>query len=116
MSSRSGSSTTSLADHAGTTPPDPIIRNLDFCNAFWGVGDVGVDVLFARMCGATQTMEELRIFWKERYVLHCPLPFQHTIFLTVVFIRSTIEEEYGKRLAQLSKMPIGKDEIGCVSS
>jgi hypothetical protein len=45
-------------------------RSLDFCNSFWGFGDAnvkaGVDVLFARMRGAAQTMEDLNTFWKER--------------------------------------------------
>ena len=68
MSARRQSSTTSLAKYARTTSPDTSSRNLDFCNAFWGVGDGGVDVLFARMRGAARTMEELRNFWKERYV------------------------------------------------
>ncbi|OBZ76364.1 hypothetical protein A0H81_03669 [Grifola frondosa] len=38
-------------------------RSLDFCNAFWGLGD---GVLFTRMRGAMRTTEELRNFWKER--------------------------------------------------
>ncbi|KAG8220510.1 hypothetical protein J3R82DRAFT_3212 [Butyriboletus roseoflavus] len=91
MSARRQSSTTSLARYARTTSPDTSARNLDFCNAFWGPGDGGVDVLFARMRGAARTMEELRNFWKER---------------------STIEEDYAKRMAKLAKMAIGKDEIG----
>ncbi|KAL4068736.1 hypothetical protein V8B97DRAFT_2008657 [Scleroderma yunnanense] len=91
-------STTSLAKFARSpsTGPDDYVtangaRSLDFCNAFWGLGDGGVDVLFARMRGAGRTMEELKNFWKER---------------------ATIEEEYAKRLTKLAKMPIGKDEIG----
>ncbi|KAF8845902.1 hypothetical protein BDN67DRAFT_939263 [Paxillus ammoniavirescens] len=91
MSARRQSSTTSLAQYARTTSPDTSNRNLDFCNAFWGPGDGGVDVLFARMRGAARTMEELKNFWKER---------------------SAIEEDYAKRLAKLAKMSIGKDEIG----
>ncbi|KAF9222396.1 hypothetical protein BS17DRAFT_708984 [Gyrodon lividus] len=91
MSARRQSSTTSLAKYARTTSPDTSNRNLDFCNAFWGLGDGGVDVLFARMRGAARTMEELKNFWKDR---------------------SAIEEDYAKRLAKLAKMPIGKDEIG----
>ncbi|KAJ2928654.1 hypothetical protein H1R20_g8427, partial [Candolleomyces eurysporus] len=66
-------------------------RNLDFCNAFWGLGDGGVDVLFARMRGATRTIEELKNFWKER---------------------AAIEEDYAKRMAKLSKAVLGRDEIG----
>lgn len=72
MSARRQPSTTSLAKYARTTSPDTSARNLDFCNAFWGVGDGGVDVLFARMRGAARTMEELRNFWKERCVARSP--------------------------------------------
>ncbi|KAF9262655.1 hypothetical protein L218DRAFT_960132 [Marasmius fiardii PR-910] len=66
-------------------------RSTDFCNNFWGPADAGVDILFARMRGAMRTMNELGNFWKER---------------------AAIEEEYAKRLAKLSKITLGKDEIG----
>jgi hypothetical protein len=108
MSARRQSSTTSLARYARTTSPDTNIRSLDFCNSFWGAGDGGVDVLFARMRGGARTMEELRNFWKERLVdsrIFFPLIFTHVY-------RSAIEEDYAKRLAKLAKMSIGKDEIG----
>ena len=39
---------------------------MDFCNAFWGQGDRGYDVIMARLRGATRTTDELRLFWKER--------------------------------------------------
>jgi hypothetical protein len=68
MTARRQPSTTSLAKYARAGSPDPSVRNLDFCNAFWGLADAGVDVLFARMRGAARTMEELRNFWKERSV------------------------------------------------
>ena len=42
-------------------------RSLDFCNAFWGLGDPGVEVLFARMRYAAKTIEDLRTFWQERF-------------------------------------------------
>jgi hypothetical protein len=42
---------------------------MDFCNAFWGMGDSGVDVVFARLRGAMRTIDELRNYWKERCVL-----------------------------------------------
>jgi hypothetical protein len=67
MSARRQPSTTSLSKYYGrATSPGLQNRSLDFCNAFWGIGDGGVDVLFARMRGATRTMEELKNFWKER--------------------------------------------------
>ncbi|PCH36593.1 hypothetical protein WOLCODRAFT_140515 [Wolfiporia cocos MD-104 SS10] len=91
MSARRQASTTSLSQFAHTASEDFTDRSLDFCNAFWGLGDGGVDVLFARMRGATRTMEELRNFWKER---------------------ASIEEQYAKRLVSLAKTPLGRDEIG----
>ena len=66
MSARRQASTTSLSRYARAGSPDFTSRSLDFCNAFWGLGDGGVEVLFARMRGAMRTMEELRTFWKER--------------------------------------------------
>ncbi|KAH9485635.1 Septation protein imp2 [Psilocybe cubensis] len=91
MSARRQPSTTSLSKFARTNSPISQNRSLDFCNSFWGIGDGGVDVLFARMRGATRTMEELKVFWKER---------------------AAIEDEYAKRLAKLAKMTLGRDEIG----
>ena len=66
MAARRQSSTTSLSRYARASSPSFQNKSLDFCNAFWGIGDVGVDVLFARMRGAARTMEELKNFWKER--------------------------------------------------
>ncbi|KZT22466.1 hypothetical protein NEOLEDRAFT_1119526 [Neolentinus lepideus HHB14362 ss-1] len=91
MAARRQASTTSLAKFARANETDLSQPSLDFCNAFWGAGDGGVDVLFARMRGAARTMEELRSFWKER---------------------AAIEEDYAKRLAKLTKLPLGRDEIG----
>ncbi|KAF9812603.1 hypothetical protein IEO21_06125 [Rhodonia placenta] len=91
MSARRQPSTTSLSKYARANTPEFSNRSLDFCNAFWGLGDGGVDVLFARMRGAMRTMEELRGFWKER---------------------ASIEEQYAKRLATLAKSTLGRDEIG----
>ena len=39
---------------------------MDFCNAFWGQGDRGYEVIMARLRGAARTVDELRAFWKER--------------------------------------------------
>ncbi|KAF8161378.1 hypothetical protein B0H34DRAFT_653929 [Crassisporium funariophilum] len=91
MSARRQPSTTSLSKYARINSPILQNRSLDFCNSFWGLGDGGVDVLFARMRGATRTMEELKNFWKER---------------------AAIEEDYAKRLAKLAKQTLGRDEIG----
>ena len=81
MSARRQASTTSLSRYARDGSPDPSTRHLDFCNAFWGPNDAGVDVLLARMRGAARTTEELRNFWKERYLASAFL-------VTVLFIRS----------------------------
>ncbi|KAH9935203.1 uncharacterized protein BXZ73DRAFT_89541 [Epithele typhae] len=91
MSARRQASTTSLSQFARSGSPDPTSRSNDFCNAFWGLGDGGADVLFARMRGGARTVEELKNFWKERAI---------------------IEEQYAKRLAGLSKFTLGRDEIG----
>ncbi|KAG6901691.1 hypothetical protein C0995_009182 [Termitomyces sp. Mi166 len=91
MAARRQPSTTSLSKYARASSPSLQNRSLDFCNAFWGPGDGGVDVLFARMRGAARTMEELRNYWKERAV---------------------IEEDYAKRLGKLAKSTLGRDEIG----
>ena len=66
MTARRQGSATSLARFI-RDEPDNSARSTDFCNSFWGPGDGGVDVLFARMRGAARTMEELRAFWRERY-------------------------------------------------
>lgn len=87
---RRQSSTTSLSKFI-RTEPSLEQRSLDFCNAFWGPADSGVDVLLARMRGAMRTVEEVKAFYKER---------------------AAIEEEYAKKLNRLAKMNVGKDEIG----
>jgi hypothetical protein len=79
MSARRQSSTTSLSKYARANSPDLSNRSLDFCNAFWGLGDGGVDVLFARMRGASRTLGELRNYWKERYVIGLDRVFERTL-------------------------------------
>ncbi|CAL1711595.1 unnamed protein product [Somion occarium] len=91
MSARRQPSTTSLSKFATGQTFEFANRSLDFCNAFWGLGDGGVDVLFARMRGAIRTIDELKNFWRER---------------------ASIEEQYAKRLSNLAKSTLGKDEIG----
>jgi hypothetical protein len=71
-------SSTSLArlynGPSGSNPAAPTEEELadprtDFCNSFWGQGDRGYEVVMARLRGSGRTMDELRIFWKERYVV-----------------------------------------------
>ncbi|KAJ6631366.1 SH3 domain-containing protein [Mycena sp. CBHHK59/15] len=95
MAVRRQPSSTSLSRYATAKSPGVDLYNgstsRDFCNSFWGLGDAGVNILFARMRGAARTTDELRNFWKER---------------------AAIEEEYANRLINLSKAALGKDEIG----
>ncbi|KAJ7672110.1 hypothetical protein B0H17DRAFT_1084485 [Mycena rosella] len=95
MAVRRQPSSTSLSRYATAKSPGVDIYNgstsRDFCNSFWGPGDAGVNILFARMRGAARTTDELRNFWKER---------------------AAIEEEYSTRLINLAKASLGKDEIG----
>lgn len=62
-----------------------------FANCFWGKDDAGYDVLTTRLKQSKQTCEEVKNLFHER---------------------ALIEEEYAKRLSKLSKIPVGKDEIG----
>ncbi|KAF8058716.1 SH3 domain-containing protein [Lyophyllum atratum] len=95
MALRAQASATSLSHYATSRAPgvDPLYGSTsrDFCNSFWGPGDDGVNILFSRMRGATKTTDELRHFWNER---------------------AAIEEQYATRLAALSKIALGGDEIG----
>ena len=50
----------SLANHNG---------ELDFCNAFWGEGDAGYEVISARLRASSRTVDDLKSFWKERLVV-----------------------------------------------
>jgi len=59
---------TALSEYYQTNSPKLQNGSLDFCNSFWGFDDAGVDVLFARMRGAAQTIEGLNVFWKERQI------------------------------------------------
>lgn len=115
MAVRTQPSSSSLSRYAVAKSPGVDLYNgnqsRDFCNSFWGVGDGGVNILFARMRGAARTTDDLRAFWRERYARrHCPLQT-----LLTISPRSQIEEEYAQRLLQLARMTIGKDEIGYVA-
>lgn len=66
-------SVTSLARYAVAKQPGIDLFNgkssRDFCNSFWGVGDAGPNLMFARMRGTSKTTDELRNFWNERCVV-----------------------------------------------
>ncbi|KAL1311437.1 hypothetical protein AAFC00_001598 [Neodothiora populina] len=65
--------------------------SLSFANNFWGKDDAGVNPLLDRMHNAKVTSEELKDFYHAR---------------------SQIEEEYCKKLLNLSKKPLGSCEAG----
>jgi hypothetical protein len=70
---RRSNSTTSLAQfyrehnpnyegvRSGNDAPE-----LDFCNAFWGEGDAGFEVIMARTRASARTIDDLKVFMKER--------------------------------------------------
>lgn len=62
-----------------------------FTNSFWGEEDKGLEVLMSRLRAGKHVCEELYAFLKER---------------------ASIEEEYGRRLAKLTKNFNPKEEIG----
>ena len=65
-------SATSLARYATARQADVDVFNgsksRDYCNSFWGTGDAGPNIMFARMRGASKTTDELRNYWNERCV------------------------------------------------
>jgi hypothetical protein len=63
----------------------------DFCNAFWGGDDAGVEAVLSRLKNGSKALEDLRGFYKDR---------------------AAIEEDYAKRMARLSRQHLGKDETG----
>lgn len=70
---RRSNSTTSLAQFykENNSNINPSLSNhdgeLDFCNAFWGEGDAGYEVISARLRASNRTIDDLKTFWKERY-------------------------------------------------
>lgn len=88
---------TSLSHHAanGTRGYDPVGSiSGDFCNSFWGPGEDGVDILFARMRGAAKTTEELKNFWNERFVyVSVPLAAPSTASQSEQLSRNSMEHD-----------------------
>ncbi|KAI2633018.1 hypothetical protein GGS26DRAFT_555020 [Hypomontagnella submonticulosa] len=64
---------------------------LSFANNFWGKDDAGVGPLLDRMASAKQTSDELRSFYSAR---------------------SSIEDEYARKLMSLSRKSLGTHEMG----
>ncbi|KJZ73238.1 hypothetical protein HIM_07435 [Hirsutella minnesotensis 3608] len=64
---------------------------LSFANNFWGKEDAGVGPLLDRMLGAKQTCDELKSFYSAR---------------------ASIEDEYARKLLNLSRKSLGTQETG----
>ncbi|KAL6246702.1 formin-binding protein [Rhinocladiella similis] len=64
---------------------------LSFSNNFWGRDDAGVDPLLTRMQSARTTCDELKTFYAAR---------------------AALEEDYAKKLHNLSRKPLGSVEQG----
>ncbi|KFY03563.1 hypothetical protein O988_01395, partial [Pseudogymnoascus sp. VKM F-3808] len=69
----------------GTVSEGPSVA-LSFANNFWGKDDAGVNPLLERMHNAKQTCDELKAFYNAR---------------------SSLEEEYARKLLALSRKPLG---------
>ncbi|ESZ94016.1 hypothetical protein SBOR_5594 [Sclerotinia borealis F-4128] len=74
----------------GTISDGPSVT-MSFANNFWGKDDAGVEPLIQRMINAKQTCDELKSFYNAR---------------------ATLEEEYARKLLQLSRKPLGSQETG----
>jgi len=72
----------------GVEPPSV---PLSFSNNFWGKEDAGVAPLLQRMHGAKVTGDELKSFYSQR---------------------SAIEDDYARKLFNLSRKPLGSSEGG----
>lgn len=70
---------------------DPPSVSLSFANNFWGKDDAGVGPLLERMHNAKVTGDEMKSFYTAR---------------------AHIEEEYARKLLNLSRKPLGSSESG----
>ncbi|ATY67050.1 SH3 domain [Cordyceps militaris] len=68
---------------------------LSFANNFWGKDDAGVQPLLDRMAAAKQTNDELKSFYTAR---------------------ASLEDEYSKKLLNLSKKSLGSHETGSLKA
>ncbi|KAK7414487.1 formin-binding protein [Neonectria punicea] len=78
---------------ASTAEPPAVA--LSFANNFWGKDDAGVGPMLARLAGAKQTCDELRVFYGAR---------------------ASIEDEYARKLMNLSRKPLGTNESGTLKT
>ncbi|KAJ9649479.1 formin-binding protein [Coniosporium tulheliwenetii] len=75
----------------GTTVSEFPSVSLSFANNFWGKDDAGVSPLLDRMHNAKVTGDELKAFYTAR---------------------AAIEDEYSRKLLNLSRKPLGSSESG----
>ncbi|XPS73556.1 formin-binding protein [Ascochyta lentis] len=75
----------------GTPASEVPSVSLSFANNFWGKDDAGVGPMLDRMHFAKVTNDELKAFYAAR---------------------AAIEEDYSKKLLQLSRKPLGSSETG----
>ncbi|KAH7400792.1 hypothetical protein DE146DRAFT_475880 [Phaeosphaeria sp. MPI-PUGE-AT-0046c] len=75
----------------GTTASEPPSVTLSFANNFWGKDDAGVGPMLDRMHNAKVANDELKNFYAAR---------------------AAIEDEYARKLLNLSRKPLGSAESG----
>ncbi|EMD89295.1 hypothetical protein COCC4DRAFT_137958 [Bipolaris maydis ATCC 48331] len=75
----------------GATATEPPSVSLSFANNFWGKDDAGVGPMLDRMHAAKVTNDELKHFYAAR---------------------ASIEEDYARKLLNLSRKPLGSCETG----
>ncbi|TIC10351.1 hypothetical protein E3Q10_02841 [Wallemia mellicola] len=71
------------------------VNNKDFCNSFWGQDSsgTGFDILTNKIKSSAKTIDDLKLFWKER---------------------ASIEDDYARKLAKLSRFLVGSNETGAI--
>ncbi|KAF2791534.1 hypothetical protein K505DRAFT_205811, partial [Melanomma pulvis-pyrius CBS 109.77] len=75
----------------GTSVSEPPSVSLSFANNFWGRDDAGVGPMLERLHNAKVTSDELKSFYVSR---------------------AAIEDEYARKLLNLSRKPLGSSESG----
>ncbi|KAF2191168.1 hypothetical protein K469DRAFT_655838 [Zopfia rhizophila CBS 207.26] len=75
----------------GTAVSEPPSVSLSFANNFWGKDDAGVGPMLERLHNAKVTSDELKSFYAAR---------------------AAIEDEYARKLLNLSRKPLGSSESG----